>query len=124
MTYIYIYRYHRVAEPTLQKPDVATKLLEMHACWASKRRAEPRIGENCTARRDECNGGGENARNSSEILAFVSQRQAFAETVPPPDEILVKCSQRQAFAKAVPPPYKLYIIYGYLRVFSMVFNGI
>ena len=40
-----------------------------NACWASKRRTEPRIGKNRTARRDECNGGNEDARKRSQIFA-------------------------------------------------------
>ena len=80
---------HRVGEPTLQEPDVAKQMLEIHTFWASKRRTEPRIGENCTARRDECNGGSEHARNDVETLAKFLQRQVFAKSVPPPYESLV-----------------------------------
>ena len=66
----------------MQKPDVEKKMLEILAFWASTRRMEPRIGENCKARRDECNGGNENARNSNEILVIFLQRQVFAKSVP------------------------------------------
>ena len=91
---ILYYIIHRVGEPTLHLPDVANIWLEIHAFWAPKRRTEPRIGENCTARRDECNGGNENARNSSEILVKCLQRQVFAKSVPPPYELTSRAENR------------------------------
>ena len=71
------------------KGEVEREFKREFICWASKRRMEPRIEENCTARQDECNGGNENARNSSEILVKCLQRQVFAKSVPPPGELIM-----------------------------------